>query len=95
MPRKNIYFSDKAINLLPELAKKKGMNDSEYVNYLVIESAEQSDDEFDALRAEIERLTQIQRENSVKISALLIAAKNISLRPGAKKRRDGDVHKVH
>jgi hypothetical protein len=94
MPRKNIYFSEKALELLPELAKKEGMNDSEYVNHLVIESAEHSDDEFDALRTEIEQLAQIQKENSVKIFALLIVVKNLFSRPETKKRSAGNVHKV-
>jgi len=95
LPRKNIYFSQKALELLPVLAKKKGMNDSEYVNSLVIESAEGKSSEYDALRAEVKQLAQIQRENNVEMSALLVALKKISLRPGAKIRRAGNVHKVH
>lgn len=95
MPRKNIYFSEKALKLLPELAKEKGMNDSEYVNHLVIESAQENDSEYDALRAELERLTQVQKDNQEKIAVMVKKASKLLCQSGVKRRRKPNVYTLH
>lgn len=71
MPSRCINLSKEADAVLPELAAQHGLNMSEFLSKLVMDSYRQKDENDVALREDIHKIAVSCRENGKNVSALV------------------------